>query len=53
MRGSAWLGLRQAWATWIITLKQGANIKLNKVRKTHEMQLQLDIQGSPCGRWVA
>ena len=35
--------MRQDQATWLINLKQGANIKLNKVSKTHEMQLQLDI----------
>ena len=35
--------MRQAWDIWLITLKQGAHIKLNKARKTHEMQLQLDI----------
>ena len=35
--------------TWIITLKRGADRKLNKVRKTHEMQLQIDIQVSPYG----
>ena len=25
--------MRQAWAIWLINLKQGANIKLNKERK--------------------
>ena len=42
-KGSAWLESRQDRATWLITLKQGADIKLNKEIKTHEMQLQLDI----------
>ena len=51
VKGSAWLELRQARATWLITLKRGAGIKLNKVRKNHVMQLKLDIQGSPCGEW--
>ena len=51
IKGYAWLGLRQARAIWLITLKRGADIKLNKASKTHEMQLQLDIKGSPCGRW--
>ena len=41
--------MRQAQATWLITLKRGADIKLNKASKTHEMKLQLDIQGSPWG----
>ena len=45
--------MRQAQAIWLITLKQEANIKLNKARKMHEMKLQLDIKGSPCGRWLA
>ena len=35
--------MRQAWAIWLITQSQGADIKLKKARKTHEIQLQLDI----------
>ena len=36
--------MRQARAIWLITLKQGDDVKLNKTRKTHEMKLQLDIK---------
>ena len=43
--------MRQDQATWLITLKQGVGIKLNTERKTHEMQLQLDIyKGVPMGK---
>ena len=43
--------MRQTWAIWIITLKQGAGIRLNKASKTHEMKLQLDIyKGVPMGK---
>ena len=43
--------MRQDRAIWLITLKQGADIKLNKARKTHEMKLQLDIyKGVPMGK---
>ena len=43
--------MRQAWDIWLITLKQGVGIKLNKASKTHEMQLQLDIyKGVPMGK---
>ena len=33
----------QARAIWLINMKQGAGLRLNKASKTHEMQLQLDI----------
>ena len=44
--------MRQDRAIWMITQIQGANIKLKKERKTHElMQLQLDIyKGVPMGK---
>ena len=43
--------MRQARYIWLITLNKGTNIKLNKARKTHEMQLQLDIyKGVPMGK---
>ena len=43
--------MRQAQAIWLITQSQGANIKLKKARKTHEIQLQLDIyKGVPMGK---
>ena len=43
--------MRQDRAIWLITLKQGTNIKLNKANKTHEMQIQLDIyKGVPMGK---
>ena len=43
--------MRQARAIWLITLKQGSDMKLNKARKTHEIQLQLDIyKGVPMGK---
>ena len=32
--------MRQAQAIWLITRSHGANIKLKKERKTHEIQLQ-------------
>ena len=51
VKGFDWLDMRQARATWLITLKQGADLKLNKEIKTNEMKLQLDIQGIPYGRW--
>ena len=35
--------MRQAQVKWLITLKQGTGINLNKERKTHEMQLKLHI----------
>ena len=35
--------MRQARAIWLITKIQGADIKLKKASKTHEMKLQLDI----------
>ena len=35
--------MRQYQAIWMITESQGADIKLKKARKMHEMQLQLDI----------
>ena len=41
--GSAWLDMRQARAIWLITESQGADIKLKKARKMHEIKLQLDI----------
>ena len=42
--------MRQARATGLINLKKGADIKLNKASKTHEMKLQLDIyKGVPMG----
>ena len=43
--------MRQAQAIWLITLKQGTDINLNKASKNHEMQLQLDIyKGVPMGK---
>ena len=43
--------MRQAQAIWLITQSQGDSIKLKKERKTHEMQLQLDIyKGVPMGK---
>ena len=43
--------MRQARATWLINLKQGAGIQFNKARKTHEIQLQHDIyKGVPMGK---
>ena len=43
--------MRQDRAIWLITQSQGANIKLNKERKIHEMQSQLDIyKGVPMGK---
>ena len=36
-KGLSWLGLRQARAAWLMTLKQGAGINLNKASKTYEM----------------
>ena len=43
--------MRQARSIWLLTMKQGVGIKLNKARKTHEMQLQLDIyKGVPMGK---
>ena len=42
-KGSTWIDMRQYWAIWLITQIQGSGIKLKKKRKTHEMQLQLDI----------
>ena len=43
--------MRQARATWLITLKQGADIELNKASKTHEIQSQLDTyKGVPMGK---
>ena len=35
--------MRQVRAIWMMTQSPGAGIKLKKERKTHEMQLQLDI----------
>ena len=35
--------MRQARAIWLITEIQGADIKLKKSIKTHEMLLQIDI----------
>ena len=35
--------MRQARAIWSIIKVREASIRLNKERKTHEMQLQLDI----------
>ena len=52
-KGSAWLGFRQAWDTWLINMKQGVDIKLNKERKTHEMQSQLDIYKGVLREWEA
>ena len=43
LNGFAWLDMRQARAIWLITRSQGVGIKLKKARKTHEMQLELDI----------
>ena len=49
--GSAQLEMRQAQATCLITLKQGADINLSKARKTYAMQLQLDIyKGVPMAK---
>ena len=43
--------MRQARSTWLITMKQGVGINLNKTSKTNEMQLQLDIyKGVPMGK---
>ena len=43
--------MRQDWDIWIINLMQGADIKLKKERKNHEMKLQLDIyKGVPMGK---
>ena len=51
LKGSDWLDTRKAWDMWLITQSQGANIKLKKTSKTHEMQLQLDIyKGVPMGK---
>ena len=45
------LAMREAQAIWLITQIQGADINLKKARKTHEMQLQLDIyKGFPMGK---
>ena len=52
-KGSTWLGLRQFRDTWIINMKWEYEIKLNKERKTHEMKLQIDIQGSHYGEWTS
>ena len=35
--------MRQARAIWLINRSQGADVKLKKAIKNHEMQLQLDI----------
>ena len=43
VKGVAWIEMRQAQATCLITQKQGAGVNLNKATKTHEMQSQLDI----------
>ena len=43
--------MRQDQDIWLINLKQGADIKLNRARKNHEMKLQLDIyKGVPMGK---
>ena len=43
--------MRQARDIWLIIRSQGANVKLKKESKTHEMQLQLDIyKGVPMGK---
>ena len=43
--------MRQARAIWMINQSQGADIKLKKENKTHEMKLQLDIyKGVPIGK---
>ena len=43
--------MRQDQAIWLITQSQGLGVKLKKERKTHEMQLQLDIsKGVPIGK---
>ena len=43
--------MRQDRAIRMITRSQGADIKLKKTSKTHEMQLQLDIyKGVPMGK---
>ena len=34
--GSTWLDMRQAWAIWLACNVRGADIKLNKVGKTHD-----------------
>ena len=52
-KGSVWLGLRQAHATWLINRNQRADVKLNKARKTHEMHLQLNIYKGVPGEWPA
>ena len=43
--------MRQARATWMIIKVKEVNVRFNKERKTHEMQLQLDIyKGVPMGK---
>ena len=43
--------MRQAQAIWLITQIHGVGVNLKKARKTHEMQLQLDIyNGVPMGK---
>ena len=43
--------MRQDQAIWLINQSQGANIKLNKASKSHEMKLQLYIyKGVPMGK---
>ena len=38
---SSWIDMIQARAIWLINLNQGVDIKLNKARKTHEIQFNL------------
>ena len=43
--------MRQGQDIWLITQSQGVGIKIKMERKTHEMQLQLDIyKGVPMGK---